>query len=114
MKTGIDQAGLVKHSLMLLALITLDSRGGFFGHTNMTEAIKTLVNNEKYIAAFSAWCAQRDDKNGISVERGILQVSYTVRVMLAHIRIKYKAWKKRLQRGKRKAPRGVDSDLHEI
>ena len=47
MKAGIDNAGLVKHSLMLLALITLDSRGGFFGHTNMAEAIKTLVNNEK-------------------------------------------------------------------
>ena len=49
---------------------------------------------KKNVAAFSAWCAQRDDKKGISVERGILQVSYTVRVMLAHIRIKYKAWGK--------------------
>ena len=92
MKKGINVESLLQHSEVLKALIMLDPRGAFFGQKNLTEVLKLLSEDEKYQTAFLTWIA--NIRGSTTKEKGVLEIAYAIRVMLAHLRRKRNAYAK--------------------
>ena len=83
MCTSISTAKLIEHMVMLLALMTLDPRGGYFGPKQFMEATTIALEGRK--AEFMGECL----KLAMPHAEGIATVAYYGRIMLAHPRIKF-------------------------
>ena len=94
-KSRDTQVGICTQTLVLFAefikhCILVDSRGGYFLQHDVDVMYESVATDSKYKAAFE--CAAAKDKK--STEEFKRDQSYCLRVMLAHFRIKYDAWKK--------------------
>ena len=89
MKEGIDTEKLAQWAKSLLSpFVQLDPRGGFINHEHMVEAVAKKIETVQYQAAFTAWAISPEVMK--TTEQLVDKLSYTIRVMLAHGRIKKK------------------------
>ena len=92
MKVGVSIPELVLHKSLLAGLLALDPRGGFFGQRNMTESIDLISKMEAIATAFAAWCTS--GPQSLSHSTAVSKISYSIRVMLSHLRGKAHAFAK--------------------
>jgi len=91
MKIGIGTDTLEKCFRAILGpLVSLDVRGGFFAQLAVEGALKSLSGDDAFTAGFKALASIRM----ITEKRCITEFAYNIRVMLAHVRIKHKQWRK--------------------
>ena len=76
MKAGIDNQRLDACANLLSGLVAVDSRGGFFGQSDMESGLKYAL---QATGSLDRWKALGLD---------VATISYKIRVMLAHLRIK--------------------------
>ena len=70
MKKGIDKKALVSHKDPLGKMLDLDSRGGFFGQTEMETAFREHAEKIEHTAHFEAIVARskwRDFTHGVTM-----------------------------------------------
>ena len=85
MKQGIDVDGLTVHADLLASIIKLDPRGGIVRQLDMKEAVQQLSEMPDVRAAFEAMAlAHRKQPKDL-----VLAFAYSIRVMLAHVRLKH-------------------------
>jgi hypothetical protein len=94
---GINVCGLVANATLLHALIGLDPRGGIYNQSDMEQALvlATAKSAMECVAASSAAVAR------MTVPDFLEERAYAIRVMLSHLRIK---WRQSLTRGLKHDP----------
>jgi len=89
MKKGIDVDMLKLHSPALQRLMSLDARGGYFRQRQMHEAFAKETKKPEYEGFFLSMCSTLGYAN---MHIAVVNVAYTTRVMLAHLREKHSAY----------------------
>lgn len=82
---NIDQAQLLKHVDLLMAVVELDPRGGYMKQSNMRDAIQANVVAADKVSKLEAAL----QGSGYSYQDALAMTAYKVRVMLSHAREKY-------------------------
>ena len=88
MKKGICAAGLLQWQALLISLITLDPRGGFFSQLDMENAIEKVYDDSTPETKEKAQQMAADDVR--TLKAFLARLAYIIRVMLVHTRSKYK------------------------
>ena len=85
MKVGIETQKLLEWKPLLTALVRIDRRGGYFSQRTLATTLQTSLDNEHLADRFCA--------NTLASGRSHLEqyqvVTYKLRVMLSHIRLKF-------------------------
>ena len=79
---GIDMAMLICSMGLLEALISIDARGGYFSQIIMAAVVSKIVASN---GDFSLHCVSNGRDHGMVCK----MVAYKIRVMTAHLRVKY-------------------------
>ena len=91
MKRGIDLVEMCEFKDDLTALMKLDPRGGHFLQPDMEEAIKRLSVRPTSVDLFKSLSDASSDE---SIRDTVTRIAYSYRVMLSHVREKYKGYNK--------------------
>ena len=88
LKKGICAAGLLKWQSLMMSLITLDPRGGYFSQLDMEQVVDKLYEGATPdTKAKVQQCAGEDVR---TVKAYLARLAYTIRVMLSHCRQKFR------------------------
>ena len=87
-KIGIDVKLLAEAVPILLPLLEIDPRGGFFCQLDMARAVNEALTVTRLHAELVEHAAEQNK----SADEIRMLVAYKIRVMLAHVRIKHDSW----------------------
>ena len=88
MKTGISVVKLLVYIPLLLALLAIDKRGGYFKQTSVEEALTKLYNEDDHRATILMHALSLK----LTLRDHIIDQAYVCRVMLSHLREKATLW----------------------
>ena len=85
-RVGVDVDGLIEYTEVLEALMTLDNRGGYYDHLDMSAALQQLLTSKKHVAQ----TRKISRSSGIPFESLPELFAVKLRAMCSHVRIKFK------------------------
>ncbi len=84
-KVGLNMEILTANSDMMLPLVNIDNRGGIFGQSALTEALRLVVRSDNLELLLTAKTLIHNK----TMDETLALMAYKVRVMLSHVRVKF-------------------------